>query len=166
MLLSELNQGVMQDRELGTEGGWLCFESSQAPVSPLAHSSSNTNIPRLRMHVRPDGVMQLSMRRRMEKVRATSAQMNAAQLRQALDDASKQTDDLERFYSDENTELAADRSRYKEALESEQWCRRRPDADDTRSFPLGRRPSKNRDRVLRRASSGFQPLRPVCRRTI
>ena len=41
--------------------------------------------------------------------------------------------------------------------------RRRPDADDTRSFPLGRRPSKDRDRVLRRASSSFQPLRPVAR---
>ena len=102
-------------------------EEPQRISQVLAWVTSNTNIPRLRMHVRPEGVMQLSMRRRMEKVRATSAQMNAAQLRQALDDASKQTDELERFYTDENTELAADRSRYKEALESEQEERRKQD---------------------------------------
>ena len=59
--------------------------------------------------------------------RATSAKMNAAQLRQALDDASKQTDELEHFYINENTELAADCSRYKEALESEQEERRKQD---------------------------------------
>ena len=102
-------------------------EEPQRISQVLAWVTSNTNIPRLRMHVRPEGVMQLSMRRRMEKVRATSAQMNEAQLRHALDDASKRTDELERFYTDENTELAADRSRYKEALESEQEERRKQD---------------------------------------
>ena len=49
-------------------------------------------------------------------------------------------------------------------MQAKDRCRGRPDADDTRSFPLGRRPSEDRDRALRRASSGLQPLRPVaCR---
>ena len=53
----------------------------------LAWVTVNTNIPRLRMHVRPEGVRQLSIRRRMEKMRATRDQMNIAQLRHELDES-------------------------------------------------------------------------------
>ncbi len=45
--------------------GW--GEEPQRISQVLAHVTANTNIPRLRMHVRPEGVIQLSMRRRMEK---------------------------------------------------------------------------------------------------
>ncbi len=40
--------------------------------------------------------MQLSMRRRMEKVHATSTKMNMEQLRQALDEASNRAGEQER----------------------------------------------------------------------
>ena len=86
----------------------------------LAWVTASTNIPRLRMHVRPEGVMQLSMRRRSERVRATSAQMTAAQLRQALDEASTRVAEQERFLNEiveENAGLEAELSRYKDDLE-------------------------------------------------
>ena len=95
-------------------------EEPQRISQVLTWVTANTNIPRLRMHVRPEGVMQLSMRRRMEKVRATSAQMNEAQLRQALDKASKHADEQERFFTDVNVDLEAELSRCKEDLEKAQ----------------------------------------------
>ena len=95
-------------------------DEAQRISQVLAWVTANTNIPRLRMHVRPEGVIQLTMRRRMERVRATSAQMNAAQLRQALDDASKRADEQERYFKeivDENAGLEAELSHYKDDLE-------------------------------------------------
>ena len=67
--------------------------------------------------------MLLSMRRRLEKVRATSAQMNVAELRQALGEASKQAADQESFFdviAEENESLQNDLSRYKYELEDAQ----------------------------------------------
>ena len=86
----------------------------------LAWVTASTNIPRSRTHVRPEGVMLLSMRRRTEKVRATSAQMNVSQLRQALDDESKRAADQQRYFDEiveENSGLEDALSRYKDDLE-------------------------------------------------
>ena len=94
-------------------------EEPQRIAQVLAWVTASTNMPRLRMHVRPEGVMQLSMRRRLEKVRAASAQMSAAQLRQALDEASERAADQERFFdeiAEENARLEAELSRYKDDL--------------------------------------------------
>ena len=98
-------------------------EEPQRISMVLAWVTASTNIPRLRLHVRPEGIMQLSMRRRMEKVRATSAQMNEVQLRQALDEASTQEADRERYFNelvDENSGLEAELARYKADLEETQ----------------------------------------------
>ena len=95
-------------------------EEPQRISMVLAWVTASTNIPRLRMHVRPEGVMQLSMRRRLEKVRATSAQMNEVQLRQALDEASKQDADRLRHFNelfDEYAGLETELSRYKADLQ-------------------------------------------------
>lgn len=54
----------------------------------LAWVTSNTNIPRLREHIRPEGVVQLALRRRLQMARARSDQMDASQLRLELDKAS------------------------------------------------------------------------------
>ena len=86
----------------------------------LAWVTAHTNIPRLKMHVRPEGVRLLSMRRRMEKVREASAQMNIAQLRQALDEASNQAADQERYFDEivkENAALQNDLLRNKNDLD-------------------------------------------------
>ena len=98
-------------------------EERQRISQVLAWVTASTNIPRLRMHVRPEGVLQLAMRRRLERVRATSAKMNAAQLRQALDEGSKREAEQERYFNEivgENAGLEAELSRYKNHLEDAQ----------------------------------------------
>ena len=76
----------------------------------LAWVTNATNISRLRRHVRPEGVIQLSLRRRMQAARARSDQMDARQLREALEDASKQAAKQEKYFNelvDENSQLEA-----------------------------------------------------------
>jgi hypothetical protein len=75
-------------------------DEAQRTCQVLAWVTGNTNIARLRVHVRPEGVMQLSMRRRMEQMRAKSQEMDVAQLRHALEDASKQVAEQERFFAE------------------------------------------------------------------
>jgi len=55
----------------------------------LTWVTNNTNVSRLRKRVRPEGVMQLALRRRLQAVRAGGGQMDAAQLREELDKASR-----------------------------------------------------------------------------
>jgi len=54
----------------------------------LAWVTANTNISRQREHIRPEGVMQLALRRRLEMARIRSEHMDALQLRAELDKAS------------------------------------------------------------------------------
>ena len=56
----------------------------------LAWVTNNTSIPRLCGQIPPEGVTQLSLRRRMQTAGARSSQMDAAQLRQVLEQAAKQ----------------------------------------------------------------------------
>ena len=94
-------------------------EEPQRTSQILAWVTASTNIARLKMHVRPEGVMQLSMRRRLDRVLATRNKMNAAQLRQALDEASRQAADHEMLLEttlEENGNLEAELSRYKDDL--------------------------------------------------
>ena len=89
----------------------------------LAWVTANTNIPRLRSHVRPHGVMLLSTRRRLEQVHAASAQMNEAQLRRTLEETTKQVADQEAFLgevADEQSRLEAELARYKDDLRETQ----------------------------------------------
>ncbi len=55
----------------------------------LAWVTNNTNIPRLRKRIRPEGVSHLSMRRRLQAVRAKGAGMDVEQLRQELENATR-----------------------------------------------------------------------------
>jgi hypothetical protein len=86
----------------------------------LAWVTSNTNLRRLHDHVRPDGVAQLSIRRRMDRMRATSAQMDVAELRQALEDASRQAAAQDQYFKElveENAGLEANAGRYRDQLD-------------------------------------------------
>ncbi len=81
---------------------------SQRISRVLAWVTSNTNTLRLQKHVRPEGVRQLVMRRRLQKVRAAGAEMNEARLRQALDEASNRLDEQDGYFDEivnENTGL-------------------------------------------------------------
>ncbi len=56
----------------------------------LAWITNSTNIAKLYGHIRPEGVVQLSLRRRMQAASARSAHMDATQLRQELQQAAAQ----------------------------------------------------------------------------
>lgn len=86
----------------------------------LAWVTNNTNIPRMRNHVRPEGVMQLEMRRRMQAARAGRAQMDAAQLRDVLDQAAQKAAEQAKYFDelvDENAQLESNLSELKDEIE-------------------------------------------------
>ena len=85
----------------------------------LAWVTASTNIARLRMHVRPEGVALLSMRRSTERARAASERMNIAELKENLDEALKRANGYDRHLDeivDENARLQEDLSRYQDEL--------------------------------------------------
>lgn len=55
----------------------------------LAWVTANTNIPRRRFRIRPEGVVRLAMRRRLEAIRTKGAEMSAEQLESELEKASR-----------------------------------------------------------------------------
>jgi hypothetical protein len=55
----------------------------------LAWVTNSTNVLRLRKRIRPEGVMQLALRRRLQTVRERGAEMDASQLREEMDKASR-----------------------------------------------------------------------------
>ena len=90
----------------------------------LAWVTNNTNIPRLRKHVRPEGVMQLALRRRLQTVRARGEQLDASQLREEMEKASRLSAEQAEWIStleDGNSELESDitdaKARLEDALE-------------------------------------------------
>lgn len=86
----------------------------------LALVTNNTNIARLRKHIRPEGVVQLSLRRRMQAARAKSEEMNAAQLRAALEEAANQAANQAKYFDElveENSQLETNLSTFKDDLE-------------------------------------------------
>ncbi len=102
--------------------GWGDTQLSRI-AQVLAWVTNNTNIPRLYGHIRPEGVLQLSLRRRMEAARARSSQMDAAQLRQVLEQTAKQEAEQSKYFDelvDENSQLEGRISTYKDELEGAQ----------------------------------------------
>ena len=88
----------------------------------LALVTNNTNVLRLRKHIRPEGVMQLALRRRLQTVRARGAQMDAAQLREEVEKASRLVAEQAEWIStleDGNSELESDLSEAKARLGEE-----------------------------------------------
>jgi hypothetical protein len=74
----------------------------------LAWVTNNTNVLRLRKRVRPEGVTQLAIRRRLQAVHAERADMDAAQLREEIAKFSRIVEDQTTWINtvqDENTEL-------------------------------------------------------------
>ena len=85
----------------------------------LALVTNTTNIARLRRHIRPEGVMQLSLRRRMQTARAKSEQMSIVQLRSVLEDAAKQADEQTKYFDElveENSQLESNLATLKDDL--------------------------------------------------
>ena len=107
-------------------------EKPQRISQVLAWVTGNTNIPRLRAHVRPEGVRLLSMRRRMDQIRVAAAQMEIADLRLALVEASQQVDEqahLFEEFAEENASLHDKLARFKDDLRDTQDKLRKKDFD-------------------------------------
>ena len=97
-------------------------ESDAARIArALAWVTTNTNIPRLKRHIRPEGVAQLAARRQLETVRANSSQMGLAQLRAALDEAAKREAEQDQYFNEiaeANSTLESQLARATEDAES------------------------------------------------
>ena len=98
-------------------------ENPQRISQVLAWVTVKTNVPRLREHVRPEGVRLLSTRRRVKKMQATAAQMEIAELRVTLSEAVQQVDDQERVFDEftqENEDLLNELSWFKDEFQDSQ----------------------------------------------
>lgn len=98
--------------------GWGNTHDRYAKI--LAWVTGNTNMLHLRQHVRPEGVMQLALRRKMQMARAQSERMDATELRQALEEASRQAVEQAKFFDEvveENSRLETSVSELKDELE-------------------------------------------------
>ncbi len=104
--------------------GW--GDTQNARISQiLAWVTNSTNVIRLRKRVRPEGVMQLALRRRLQSVRDRGEQIDASQLRDEMDKTSRLVAEQAQWISaleDENTalesELADTRARSDEEREN------------------------------------------------
>jgi hypothetical protein len=88
----------------------------------LAWVTNNTNVMRLRKRVRPEGVTQLALRRRLQAVRASGEQMDVAQLREEVEKASRFVTEQSEWINtleDGNAELETELSDIKERLDDE-----------------------------------------------
>jgi hypothetical protein len=88
----------------------------------LAWVTNNTNVSRQRKRIRPEGVTQLALRRRLQAVRARGDQMDAAQLREELDKASRVLAEQAEWVStleDDNSALESELSDTKVRLADE-----------------------------------------------
>ena len=99
-------------------------ENPQRISRVLAWVTVTTNVPRLREHVRPEGVRLLSTRRRMEKLRASAVKMKEAEGRQALIEASQQAEEEQERafegFAEENEDLLNEVSRLEDELRDTQ----------------------------------------------
>lgn len=84
--------------------GWGSQNDRSAHI--LAWVTNTTNLTQLLQHVRPEGVMQLALRRKMQIARARSEDLNPAQIRQALDDATRQVAEQARLADELLEEMA------------------------------------------------------------
>lgn len=109
VLFSPLPTGTVRNRLFRSEEILNWGNTQQERVAQLLAWVTNiTNISRLRQHIRPEGVVQLALRRRMAAVRAESENMDIAQLRAALDQAATKAEEQEKYFEElveENAQL-------------------------------------------------------------
>ena len=86
----------------------------------LAWVTNNTNIPRLRRRIRPEGVVQLAKRRHLQAVHAKIAEMDTEQLRQELDSVHRsmqEQDEWIELFQQEYDQLEEEKAELKNAFD-------------------------------------------------
>ena len=115
-----LSSGEVRSRLFLSDEIQAWGERPQRISRVLAWVTVTTNVPRLREHVRPEGVRLLSTRRRMEKLRASAVKMKEAEGRQALIEASQQAEEEQERafegFAEENEDLLNEVSRLEDEL--------------------------------------------------
>ncbi len=115
----EVRSRLFLSEEIRTWG-----ENPQRISRVLAWVTVTTNVPRLREHVRPEGVRLLSIRRHMEQRRAAAIKMKEAEGRQALIEASQQAEEEQERafegFAEENEYLLNEISRLEDELRDTQ----------------------------------------------
>jgi hypothetical protein len=90
ILYTPTQTGYVRNRLFRSDEILSWGDTQHARISQLlAWVTNNTNVLRLRKSIRPEGVAQLALRRRLQAVRARGDQMDAAQLREEMDKASR-----------------------------------------------------------------------------
>lgn len=85
----------------------------------LSWVTNGTNVGKLRQHIRPEGVAQLSLLRRMQSARENRGNMDASQLRTELEAATTQATQQENYFNtlvEENAALEGQLSVFKSDL--------------------------------------------------
>ncbi len=137
----------------------------------LAWVTNHTNVRLQRKCIRPEGVMQLAVRRRLQVVRERSDQMNAGQLRQELEQAYQRLGEQENIFNElteenslnENTNLEL-----KEQLQdkmdevSKKEYEIQSLKDNLASKGAGRASNLDAEKLLNLASSKNPPLPREC----
>jgi hypothetical protein len=137
----------------------------------LAWVTNSTNIVRARDRIRPEGVMQLALRRRLQNVRERGGQMDAPQLQEEMDKASRLLAEQAEWISaleDDNTALEADLSDTKARLADESENLRKQNyairslKDNLENAGSGRTGNLDAESVLRLACSPDPPTPLEC----
>jgi len=134
VLSPPLRSGEVRSRVFLSDDILAWGEEPRRISQVLAWVTMITNVPRLREHVRPEGVRLLSTRRRMTKLRTSAIKMKEAELRQALIEAEQRAvDEQEQVFdgfAEENQDLLTELSWFKDQL------RDREDQLRQRSFEI------------------------------
>jgi hypothetical protein len=150
--------------------GW--GDTQQHRISKiLAWVTNGTNTLRLRKHIRPEGVMQLALRRRLQRVHDSSDKMDASQLRDEMGKASQlaleqdewistleaENGGLESRLSDAHATLADEREKVKKLNFTVQTLR-----DQFENSGTGQSSSLDADALLSLACSPDPPTPLQC----
>lgn len=123
LLLPPGKSGFVRNRLFLSEEILRWGDSEQERISRmLAWVTSVTNIAHLRRRIAPEGVVQLALRRRLQSVRDRSGVLNASQLKEEIDKATRlATEQAEwiKTLEEENTRLESELSENKELIAEE-----------------------------------------------
>ena len=123
IIFAPLQTGIVRNRLFLSDEilGW--GDSQHERISSvLAWVTNTTNVVHIRKHVRPEGVMQLALRRGLQNIREKGGQMDGPQLREELDKASRilaEQADWISTLEDGNTALESELSAIKAQLAEE-----------------------------------------------
>ena len=119
-LYSARRDGVVRSRLFRSEEITTWGETqNERSAHLLGWVTHDTNIARFRRRVRPEGVMRLAQRRRMQSLLERSNQMNAKQLQEVISEGKQHTEEQDKYLdelAEENSQLTTQVVNLEESL--------------------------------------------------